>query len=334
MTHSRIKDYREERILFSALNWGLGHVMRSLPVLKQLQQQNNELFIACNEEQKKYFSDNLNDVNFIHLEGYPLKFCGNGNWGIEMLRNMPSLLLHMIRERKTVELLIKEKNISVVLSDQRFGFRSKSVHSILITHQLQLALPRCFQAAQWMNKQLWLSFDEIWIPDSPSIQLAGDLTNGEHPEKYWIGMQSHITEIESNKETTFLAIISGPSPYREEFYDIVLAFLKKQNTQSVIIAPGSLNRAIVEKEANINEFRNPTPQEFSILFHSAKRIISRTGYTTLMDLQIYQKSAILIPTKGQYEQLYLAQRHCNHPLWEISSEEDLLVFYSVNQEKS
>lgn len=240
-----------------------------------------------------------------------------------MLRNMPALLLHMMRERKTVERLIKENNISLVLSDQRFGFQSKAIRSILITHQLQLALPWYFQSAQWWNKRLWRSFDEIWIPDSPSLQLAGDLTNGEHPEKYWIGIQSNIMKTEGSSEITFLAIISGPEPYRENLYDVVLTFLKNQNTPSVIIAPGNLNRAIVEKEVNIRELRDPDPKTFAQLFHSAQTIISRTGYTTLMDLQIHQKSAILIPTKGQHEQLYLAERHHKHPLWKIISEEDL-----------
>lgn len=329
MTHSRIKEYREERILFSALNWGLGHVMRSLPLLKQLQKQSNELFIACDATQKKYFSNNLNNVTFIDFAGYPLAFKGNGNWAVEILRNMPSFLSHIIRERKAVEQLIKEKNISLVLSDQRFGFRSKSTRSILITHQLQLALPWYFQLAQWWNKQRWKSFDEIWIPDSPSLQLAGDLTNGEHPEKYWIGLQSNINKEESNKKIAFLAIISGPAPYREDLYDAVLRFLKKQHVESVIIAPSNLKREVLETFSNIRELRDPDPKTFNTLFHAAEKIISRTGYTTLMDLQIHQKSAILIPTKGQHEQLYLAERHRNHPLWKIISAEDLNLFEST-----
>ena len=37
-------------------------------------------------------------------------------------------------------------------------------------------------------------------------------------------------------------------------------------------------------------------------------IISRTGYTTVMEILCLQKKAILIPTPGQTEQEYLAKR--------------------------
>ncbi|HQV00925.1 MAG TPA: glycosyltransferase, partial [Bacteroidia bacterium] len=38
-------------------------------------------------------------------------------------------------------------------------------------------------------------------------------------------------------------------------------------------------------------------------------IICRSGYSTLMDLSALNLKAIVIPTPGQYEQMYLAQYH-------------------------
>ena len=37
-------------------------------------------------------------------------------------------------------------------------------------------------------------------------------------------------------------------------------------------------------------------------------VVSRSGYTTIMDLAILGKKAFFIPTPGQYEQEYLAER--------------------------
>jgi predicted glycosyltransferase len=37
-------------------------------------------------------------------------------------------------------------------------------------------------------------------------------------------------------------------------------------------------------------------------------IVSRSGYTTILDLTILGKKAFFIPTPGQYEQIYLAKR--------------------------
>jgi len=38
-------------------------------------------------------------------------------------------------------------------------------------------------------------------------------------------------------------------------------------------------------------------------------VISRSGYSTIMDLAILGKKAILVPTPGQTEQEYLAKYH-------------------------
>ena len=42
--------------------------------------------------------------------------------------------------------------------------------------------------------------------------------------------------------------------------------------------------------------------------NSSKMILCRSGYTTVMDLAKLEKKAFFIPTPGQYEQEYLAQR--------------------------
>jgi predicted glycosyltransferase len=41
----------------------------------------------------------------------------------------------------------------------------------------------------------------------------------------------------------------------------------------------------------------------------AELIVSRSGYTTLMDLAAIQRSALIIPTPGQPEQEYLGDLH-------------------------
>jgi predicted glycosyltransferase len=41
----------------------------------------------------------------------------------------------------------------------------------------------------------------------------------------------------------------------------------------------------------------------------AGRIITRTGYTTLMDLEAIGRQALLVPTPGQPEQEYLGRLH-------------------------
>ena len=54
----------------------------------------------------------------------------------------------------------------------------------------------------------------------------------------------------------------------------------------------------------------------------SRLMITRPGYTTIMELAVLGKKALLIPTPGQTEQVYLASYHSKKG-----------NFYSVSQEK-
>lgn len=43
-------------------------------------------------------------------------------------------------------------------------------------------------------------------------------------------------------------------------------------------------------------------------FNESKKVLCRSGYTTIMDLVKLNKKAFFIPTPGQYEQIYLAEK--------------------------
>ncbi len=56
--------------------------------------------------------------------------------------------------------------------------------------------------------------------------------------------------------------------------------------------------------------------ELEKAINESEIVISRSGYTTIMDLAVLEKKAFFIPTPGQYEQEYLAKRlkefgHCS-----------------------
>jgi UDP-N-acetylglucosamine:LPS N-acetylglucosamine transferase len=61
-----------------------------------------------------------------------------------------------------------------------------------------------------------------------------------------------------------------------------------------------------QRNNNISDFM--TSSELQPLIESAAVVISRSGYSTVMDLSALEKKAIFIPTPGQTEQEYLATR--------------------------
>jgi predicted glycosyltransferase len=51
-----------------------------------------------------------------------------------------------------------------------------------------------------------------------------------------------------------------------------------------------------------------TSSELEKAMNESRLILSRSGYTTIMDLHKLNKKCFFIPTPGQYEQLYLAKK--------------------------
>ena len=73
-------------------------------------------------------------------------------------------------------------------------------------------------------------------------------------------------------------------------------------------------KGVMEKEQTIRVSYNITIYNFMTsnllekTMNESALIVSRSGYTTIMDLAKLNKKAFFIPTPGQFEQKYLAKR--------------------------
>lgn len=288
----------QERILFACLNWGSGHTARSISLLKQLSDQGNELFISCSSDQKAIFSAYGIPAQYIAAEGFRFRFKGDGNFTSEMRRNAWRFSRGIKEEQRRVEKLTGELRISLVLSDHCYGFRSNSVKSIFITHQVFLP-PKAGWIAQSIHRRWMKRFSEIWIMDEEQKRLAGTLSSAV-PKSAYIGFYSRFQNQDiSMVPGKIVGIVSGPEPYSEQFF------------HWIIEQYGMNNLALISPEAY-----SETPQNVTVIsdweqadkeIASAETIISRNGYSTLMDLQFLKKKAVLVPTPGQLEQEYLAE---------------------------
>ena len=62
------------KIIFSPLNWGMGHVSRSIPILQQLLQQNNSIIVFCSAEQERIYTEYFNELHYERHEPYDFSF--------------------------------------------------------------------------------------------------------------------------------------------------------------------------------------------------------------------------------------------------------------------
>lgn len=296
-------DLRAKRILISPLNWGMGHVSRCIGIIHQLQKQENRVFIACDEEQKAVFSEYFQDISFIVHAGYPFRFGGKGNFAWDLLSRSNSLRKRLKQEREEVKEYVEEYYIDYVLSDHRYGFISESVPSIFITHQLNLPVKWYEKGVGALHTKLMKRFSYTWVLDDEKSTLAGKLSENCPVNGGYIGHYSRFSIYSDRVEKEFenVLVASGPEVYAEE---LIHQFLNRGGEFENLIV---IHSTAAQVQNGVQEVSGSW-KEKDLFIRKAKRIISRSGYSTLMDCQYLGTKGLFIPTKGQAEQEYLAGR--------------------------
>lgn len=294
-------EIRQKRVVFAVLNWGFGHVSRSIPVIDELIAMKNTVVIACNAEQKAVFLEYFPEMSFVELDGYPFQFKGNGRFISDLLSQFFRLNRFLKRELRTTEEIVMSCRADIVISDHRYGFRSNSRKSIFVTHQLNLPTKWYHLGVNAWHRNLITRFDEIWVMDNPNSEYAGKLSKNRFGFKVnYIGIYSRFNRytIPSIKNGESVLIASGPDIYAQQLVD---QFIKKEKLGSIICSDHIL------LTGNENRRLSRTWLEHDQIILQAKKIYSRSGYSTIMDLAILGSNYELIPTPGQYEQEYLAE---------------------------
>jgi UDP-N-acetylglucosamine:LPS N-acetylglucosamine transferase len=77
--------------------------------------------------------------------------------------------------------------------------------------------------------------------------------------------------------------------------------------EPVVFVEGSTNSSRRQIPPHIQYYSRIDAHELQPLLESASLVVCRSGYSSLMDLVLMKKPAVLIPTPGQTEQEYLAR---------------------------
>jgi UDP-N-acetylglucosamine transferase subunit ALG13 len=163
---------------------------------------------------------------------------------------------------------------------------------------------------QKLNYQYINRFTQCWIPDNENENnLAGELSHPSRkpyvPTKY-IGPLSRFQR-DPAEEKHLLIILSGPEPQRTTLENLLVHQLKEYEGPVVLVRglPGEENT--LDLSSNICVFNHLPAGELNQKMDEAFLVISRCGYSTVMDIVALQKKSVLIPTPGQTEQEYLGK---------------------------
>ncbi len=300
-------------IFISALDWGLGHAARCVQVIRDLEK-NNKIIIGVTPLTQLIFDEEFPHLQKINVPAYEINYSKILPLWLKLFFSRSKILKIIEQENKLLNELISKNKIDIVISDNRFGMYSKKIKSVFITHQLFLKAPIFSALAQKINKKFILNFNEVWVPDFAENKnsLSAELSHGQHfhSNVKYIGPLSRLEKLTGvEKKYDYLFLISGPEPQQTIFKDLLIEKTKNYpNLKFAIATPKHETRNTEQETKNVECFICPDKKTLSRVIAESKKIICRSGYSTLMDLHFLEKKEIiLVPTPGQTEQEYLAK---------------------------
>ena len=215
--------------------------------------------------------------------------------------------------------IIKNNKIDIVISDNRFGLWNRKIKSVYVTHQLVIPLPENLKFFEWIgvlfHRFFIRKYSFCFIPDLPGdLNLSGRLThNVRLPENTrFIGILSRFADMPHTQERKArfphnTVILSGPEPQRGILRQKLIEILKHREPPTVILEGKPGISAETSGSENIISYNHLPSDEMQDMITGSTSIVTRPGYTTVMELISLNCSALLIPTPGQTEQEYLAK---------------------------
>ncbi|MEO6731200.1 MAG: glycosyltransferase [Ferruginibacter sp.] len=330
---------KEKSILIVPLDWGLGHATRCIPLIKEFQAIGCNVIIAAEGAVKSLLENEFQQVIIIPCPQYRITYTKEKHWlALKILSQAPKILLAIYKEHMWVKKIVKKYSIDAVVSDNRFGLYQPGVPSVYITHQLLIKTGNYIseKILQKIHFGFIKKYTACWIPDFETTEnIAGKLSHPAIPPINigYIGGLSRFNKKEwAKNKYDLLIIISGPEPQRTIFEKILLHQLQQYNGKALLIRglPGCKETKEKTTPATTTNLElsiknHLSAEHMTDAIESATMVISRSGYTTVMDLIKLKQKAILVPTPGQTEQEYLASYLMEQHFFYTTSQDGFLL---------
>jgi uncharacterized protein (TIGR00661 family) len=317
-TNWKFTDCKEKPLLlFSCLDWGLGHTTRSVPLIKEFLILGCDLIVACNSTQKAILQPEFPDISFVELQGYGIKYARN-TWvtRFKIILQLTKILTRIKCENRWLNSFISENKIDGLISDNRYGLYHPKIPCVFITHQLHIRSGYGGLADKISQKILYRfinRFSVCWVPDyEKTHKLAGILSHPKTPPSIpvqYIGALSRLTPCNGfiEKKIDVLVIISGPEPQRTILESLIIRQADSLTARKIVLVRGLPGVATYKSPSAMTIFNHVDSGALNKLVCESEFIVCRSGYTTIMDMLKLKKKMIVIPTPGQPEQEYLAR---------------------------
>ena len=316
------------RILFAILDWGIGHATRTTPLIEAAAASGAEVFVASRGTAAAWLRSALGgrpSITFLEKPGTPITYARRGTL-LRIATQMPRFLTSISEEAAWAASTSRSLGITHIVSDNCYGVRVPGIPSVLITHQLHLPVPGPLKpAARAFVQRHARRFDEVWIPDLPgphggllSGSLAAPLTSSPSTSSstsIFIGPLSRLphpsisssTSTSASTSASTLGLVSGPEPHRTGMEEALRSWMLNRTDQGTCLIIAGKPEGGVRHDGPVTTWYDPTSEELAHALATASTVVCRSGYSTLLDLAVLGRTAVLVPTPGQPEQEDLAR---------------------------
>lgn len=317
---SRTIQHHQTMTIVAPLDWGLGHATRCVPIVNDCLARGEQVLLAADGAALAFLRVEFPNLQWVRLKGYRMRYF----WPLPLALalQVPFFGVSILLEHWRLQRIIKRMGVSRVISDNRYGLWSRNADCTIITHQLYIQLPPCLRLFKKplhaFTARLLRRFAHIWVPDYADAQksLSGALSHGGALDAAveYIGPLSRFLADSMDEPSLpvpqVLVVLSGPGRQKKMFTKRILRRLNGV-AKRILVVGAEPNLKYQITNGNTLVVNHLSTQELNSLLKLAPHVIARSGYTTIMDLHRIGRRAILFPTKGQWEQEYLAKRWRN-----------------------
>lgn len=331
---------RIPKILIAPLNWGLGHATRCIPIIHSLLDHGVDVIIGGDGRPLELLTQEFSSLQTVRLPGLNVSY--EGNLAGSIIRHFPHIVLTSYKEHRELDELIDRLGIDAVISDNRFGLYSSRIPSIYVTHQVGIMMPKLLRWAKSpvarAHSLLISRFKECWIPDyQGEINLSAELGHCDPlpNNSFYVGPLSRFRKFPNmRKQYDLIAILSGPEPQRTLFERIVVSQLQNTTLKALIVRGVTETKSRTAITDTISMVSYLTSDELNKAILAADIVLSRPGYSTIMDLTVLETKAIFVPTPGQTEQEYLADHYSRHKIFYSERQAEFQVLRALTEARS
>lgn len=300
------------QILIAPLDWGLGHATRCIPIIEALERRKHKIIIAGCGNSGELLKKHFPNTDYIDCPGSSFRYDKSSFPLFTQIKQSKKLLDQIRFEKRWLKEVSAQYKIDAIISDNRYGLSHLTIPSVFLTHQINVktGLGKLSElVVRTILKQYIHRYKACWVPD---IIEEGNLSGAlSHPANLkipvdYIGWLSRTEQKSDAEQTEILILLSGPEPDRSALENIMIRELSQTEKKIQFIRGLPIDSKLPEANPHIRFFNAVTQEQLSSLLQSAKLVICRSGYSSVMDIIKMQKKAVFIPTPNQPEQEYLA----------------------------